>query len=263
MHGSDSPVLLSGVDTLYFVLQACSENLRMERAASLTSTVFTEKVSHSWCASVSSLASKYWRSIPSNLLWASCRILQTSTCQSSVLGSCWRKKKPWLIRLSNHLTGMLINAGSGNKRSTRLGLAATMALGQLLQLRGALARLAAAKSIIASLLSSVHEGVGFEKFRWERLEFLKSKEIFSSLELDVVISRGTSEIDLLTLADCLFPERLPIMPLIGAEPEPTLTRELIDQCLELWNKCPKRRPAEWQSCNLAFFVRSPEARRGH
>ena len=64
-----------------------------------------------------------------------------------------------------------------------------MALGQLRQLRGALARPAAGKSIIASLLSSVHEGAGFERFRWERLEFLLTKEIISSLELDVAIPR--------------------------------------------------------------------------
>ena len=68
----------SGCWEFYFVLQACSEKLTAERAASLISTVFTEeeKVSHSSCAS--------GRSIPSNLPWASCGIPQTSACQSSV-----------------------------------------------------------------------------------------------------------------------------------------------------------------------------------
>lgn len=91
---------------------------------------------------------------------------------------------PLLTRLSNHLTETLESFVFGNERPTRLGMAATMALGQLLHLRGALARPAAAKFIIASLLSSVYEGVGFEKFRSKRLEFLKSKETFSSLEPD-------------------------------------------------------------------------------
>ena len=115
-------------------------------------------------------------------------LLDSPDFSASIFGA-WQllaKEKQWLIRLSNHLTDTLNNGDSGNKRSTRLGLAATLALGQS---RGALARPAAAKSIIAPLLSSVYEGVGFEKFRWERLEFLKFKEIFSSLELDVAISR--------------------------------------------------------------------------
>ena len=72
------------------------------------------------------------------------------------------------------------SSDSGNKRPTRLGMAATMALGRLLYWRGTLTP-PAAKFIIASLLSSVYEGVGFEKFRLKKLEFLKSKEIICSL----------------------------------------------------------------------------------
>ena len=66
---SDSRAALSGVDALYFMLQACSEKRTAERATSLISTAFTEvdKVSHSKCASVSSLASKYSRFTTSNL----------------------------------------------------------------------------------------------------------------------------------------------------------------------------------------------------
>ena len=75
-----------GVDAMY------ASGVQCETRAS--STVFTEveQVSHSQCASVSSLASKYWRSIPSNLPFAICWIPQSSARQSSVLGSCWRKR---------------------------------------------------------------------------------------------------------------------------------------------------------------------------
>ena len=71
---------------------ASSEKLTAERPGSLISTVFTEleKVSHSWCAKVSSLASKCWRSIPSAV--GELLDSQTSARQSSVLGSCWRKR---------------------------------------------------------------------------------------------------------------------------------------------------------------------------
>ena len=58
-----------------------------ERAASLVSTVLTEveKVSHSKGPCVSFLASKYWRSIPSNLPWASCGFPRLAARQFSCL----------------------------------------------------------------------------------------------------------------------------------------------------------------------------------
>ena len=95
-----------------------------------------------------------------------------------------RQEKPLLTRWSNHFTDALKSSHPGIKRPIRLGMAATMALEQLLHFRGALARPAAAKSIIASLLSSVYEGEGFEKFSLEaRVSQIQGS--ISSLELEL------------------------------------------------------------------------------
>ena len=69
--------------------------------------------------------------------------------------------------LSIHLTDTLNSSDSGNKRPTRLGMAARTSL--------------AANYIVASLLSSVYEGAG-----------VKSKEIIPSFKLEVAISKRTS-----------------------------------------------------------------------
>ena len=74
------------------------------------------------------LKKKKRRSASLNLPQASCWIPQTSARQFSVL--CWRRR-PFLLRLLKHLTDTLNNSDSENKRPTRLGLAATMTLGQL------------------------------------------------------------------------------------------------------------------------------------
>ena len=50
------------------------------------------------------------------------------------------QKIPLLTRLSKHLTETRKSSDFGNKRPPRFGMAATMALGQPLDLRGALAR---------------------------------------------------------------------------------------------------------------------------
>ena len=115
--------------SLYFVLQACSEKLTAERATSLISTGFTEveKVSHSQCASVTSLAwIHHFESAVGELL-------ASPDFSASILSALQMlaKEKPLLLRLLNHLTNSLNNSDSGNKRPTRLGLAATMAFGQL------------------------------------------------------------------------------------------------------------------------------------
>ena len=117
-------------------------------------------------------------------------LLDSPDFSASKLGAWQEHVKALVTPLSNHLTDTLNSSYSGNKRPTRLGMAATMALGQMLYLVGALARPVAAKSIIAPLLPCVYDSVGFEKFRLERLEFLKSKEIISSLELDCHIERN-------------------------------------------------------------------------
>ena len=75
-------------------------------------------------------------------------------------------------------------------------MAGTMVHGHLLHL----ARPVATKFIIVSLLSSVYDGVGFEKFRLKRLEFLKSQEIMSSLELESCHIERNERIDSLILA---------------------------------------------------------------
>ena len=59
------PGCADGVDALYFPLQACIKKLTAERATSLITEV--EKVSHSYCSSVFSLASKCRRSTTSTL----------------------------------------------------------------------------------------------------------------------------------------------------------------------------------------------------
>ena len=59
-------------------------------------------------------------------------LLDSPDFSASILGALQvlTNEKPLLLRLLNHLTDMLNNSDSGNKRPTRLGLAAAMALGQ-------------------------------------------------------------------------------------------------------------------------------------
>ena len=129
---------------LYLVLQACSEKLRADK----------RRASSPACS----------------LRWRKCRRASPLSCikvsairqdfDASILGA-WQVlgQEKRLTRLPNHVTDTLNSSVSGNKRPTCLGRTATTAHGQLLHWRGPLARPAAAKSTIESLLSSVYSNL--------------------------------------------------------------------------------------------------------
>ena len=73
---------------------------------------------------------------------AEVELLDSPDFSEAILGA-WQvlgQKIPLLTRLSNHLTETLKSSDFGNKRPPRFRMAGTMALWQLLLLRGALAR---------------------------------------------------------------------------------------------------------------------------
>ena len=105
-HVGESTVccwIASGHHTAHEVTAVSRAQMGPRASPSTASSVTTgtapsacvEKVSHSLCASVSSLASKYWRSITVNLPKSSCWIPQVSARQSSVLGRDGSDGGPW------------------------------------------------------------------------------------------------------------------------------------------------------------------------